>query len=200
MEKETLKITWIEPYYDLILQRIPIDCKTVLDVGAGSGIFGYILRVTRPKIQKLETVEPFVHYPLKHYDCVYNMTWKDWFAKNLNNHYDILVATEVIEHMDKKDAVDFLENSKSIAKKVIVATPIFFENQGNYDNNPFQEHKCLMNINDFKKAGFKTYIVASLNIPKKFKISSRIWYNTRLRRFMKLFNLKDSNIIAIFQN
>ena len=54
------QITWIEQYYDYILSLIPKDTESVLDIGAGSGIFGYILTKTR-SIKRLDAIEPFAY-------------------------------------------------------------------------------------------------------------------------------------------
>ncbi len=144
-------ITWIQPYYHLLLQMIPNDTKTLLDVGAGYGIFGYIIKKTR-NLSRLDAVEPF-YTDLPHYDNVYKTIWKD--AK-FDISYDVLVATEVIEHMEKTDALKFLEDCKKVANHVIIATPKKFESQNAYDKNEYQTHKCVISKKEFKKAGYTT--------------------------------------------
>src|SRR3990167_2402833 len=80
-------ITWIQPYYHLILDRVPRDATTFLDVGAGSGIFGFILTRTRD-VKQLDAIEPF-GYELDHFNHVFRMTWKEWYS-NQPSIYDVL--------------------------------------------------------------------------------------------------------------
>lgn len=141
-------ITWIQPYYHILLGYIP-NCKTVIDVGAGYGIFGYIIRKTRD-LERFDAIEPF-YTDLAHYDNVYHSTWKDTV---LDIKYDMLVATEVIEHMEKEDAIQFLDDVKLYANKILIATPKEYEQQPEYDGNPLQIHKCVITREDFIQHGY----------------------------------------------
>ena len=185
------KITWIEPYYDLMLNKIPLDTRSVLDVGAGKGIFGFILRNTRD-LTTLDAVEPFEH-GLGHYDNVWKQTWQEWFENNREKKYDIVVAFEMIEHLTREDAMNFLKQVKCISKKAIIVTPIKFERQEEYEQNVYQTHRSLMTAEDFRLNGFNVEILGTLN---KFRTLSRIVYNRKLRSFMKMVGVKETNIMA----
>lgn len=148
-------ITWIQPYYHLILDRVPRDATTFLDVGAGSGIFGFILSRTRDHT-RLDAIEPF-GYDLNHFDNVYRMSWKEWY-KTQPVPYDVIVSTECIEHMDKENALSFLDEVKLIAKNIIIATPISFEEQKAYDGNDYQRHKCVISEAEFVERGYVTLL------------------------------------------
>lgn len=148
-------ITWIQPYYHLILDRVPRNATTFLDVGAGSGIFGFILSKTRECV-RLDAVEPF-GYELNHFNNVFRMTWKEWHEKQKSS-YDVLVSTECIEHMNKEDAILFLDQAKDIAKNIVIATPIKFENQKAYDGNEYQSHRCVILESEFIERGYKTLL------------------------------------------
>ena len=136
-------ITWIQPYYDLVLNMIPKDTKTILDVGSGYGIFGYILRKSRD-LDLLVSLDPF-HYFHGHYDKSYITTWKDYY-QNHSQYTDVLVSTEMIEHLPKSEALTFLNEAKVSTQHVIIATPFEFTNQESYDNNEYQRHRC--NVTD----------------------------------------------------
>lgn len=184
------RITWIQPYYDIILNLIPINASTILDIGAGNGIFGFILKKTRDA--KIIAVEPF-NYDLSFYDRVYNSSWQDWIGKDILVH-SCLIALEVIEHMDKQDALHFLNAVKSIAKKVIISTPYVFQQQDEYDNNPLQVHRCKITIDDFTNRKYKVYIYGVINLKL---ISIRFFANSRLERLLKPF---ITNIIGVYDN
>lgn len=147
-----MDITWIQPYYHKILEYVPRGTKTVLDVGAGYGIFGYILKKTR-NLERLDAIEPF-YDDLTHYDNVVKATWKNTV---LDIFYDVIVATEVIEHMERDDALEFLDDVRNYGKKIIIATPKNFESQKEYDGNPYQSHKCVVTRDDFESKGYSVF-------------------------------------------
>ena|SRR3990167_4702723 len=148
-------ITWIQPYYHLILDMVPRDATAFLDVGAGSGIFGFILTRTRD-VKQLHAIEPF-GYELDHFNNVFRMTWKEWYQKQ-PSIYDVIISTECIEHMEKEDALLFLDQAKNIAKNIVVATPIKFEEQKAYDGNDYQRHKSVISEAEFIEKGYKTLL------------------------------------------
>jgi len=143
-------ITWVQPYYHIILDLIPRESKTILDVGAGYGIFGYILKKTRAAI--ITSIEPFYN-DLPH-DINYKITWDAWLSNHAQYH-DVVVATEFIEHLEKSRALHFLEDVKKICNKSIIATPLEFEEQPTYDGNLRQIHQCLITEKDFMDKGYK---------------------------------------------
>ncbi len=115
------RITWISPYFDIVLDEVPLDAKRILEVGCGSGIFGFILKKTRPDAF-IVGVEPF-DYELDHYDYIHRMDWLDYYKYNQKEKFDVIVCNETLEHMPEKEALEFLEDAKRIAKKVIIGTP-----------------------------------------------------------------------------
>ena len=185
------KITWIEPYFDLILNKIPLDTKTVLDVGCGSGVFGFIISKTRNC--KIFGIEPF-DYDLSHYSNIFRGTWKEFFLKNKSAHFDIIIVTETIEHMERGDALNFLEEAKTITDRIIVVTPYKWQQQPAYDNNQFQVHKSLITAKDLKNAGYDVSIIG--------KISSRYFssrFYTRYNLVTKSF-LSISNLVGVYES
>jgi hypothetical protein len=189
--KGMTKITWIQPYYDLILNQIPTDAKSILDVGAGYGIFGNILKNSRHDAT-LEAVEPFPEYDLHHYSHTYRMEWEKFYNTH-EGKYDVLVSTEMIEHLPKEKAVDFLVQAKRKARKVIIATPYEWEQQDPYDNNEYQIHRCLMTVNDFINQGYSVRLLGTIT---KKGLTGRIYFHPKWLKFLKLIGVKPTNIIA----
>jgi glycosyltransferase involved in cell wall biosynthesis len=69
--------------------------------------------------------------------------------------FDVVLASDVIEHLEKEDGYRFLEMLQRIArKKVIIYTPNGFLPQKGYDGNAFQEHLSGWTVHDFKENGF----------------------------------------------
>ena len=146
-------ITWIQPYYHVLLGYIPLDVQTVLDVGAGYGIFGYIIKKTRKCT--ITAIEPF--YNNLPHDYIYTTTWQDWYDKH-KEHYDVVIATELIEHLLPLEALLFLQQAKEVADRVIIGTPIKFEEQPAYDGNEYQKHLSVISEDQFKELGYTTVL------------------------------------------
>ena len=185
------EITWMQPYYDLILNKIPLDTDLLIDVGSGYGVLGYILSQTRD-IATMISVDPVKRYDQPFFKKQYNMTWAV-FNKHEEFHVDVIVSTEMIEHMDKKDALLFLDEVKWRSRKVIIATPYYFTEQEKYDENEFQSHRCSISVNEFKEKGYDVTLVGSFIT--RFLIA-RVSYNPKLVNMLKLIGIKPTNIIA----
>jgi len=70
--------------------------------------------------------------------------------------YDIVMASEVLEHLSKEDGYKLIAKMEQWArKKVILTTPNNFIPQDVFDDNPLQEHLSGWQAMDFKKIGFK---------------------------------------------
>jgi 2-polyprenyl-3-methyl-5-hydroxy-6-metoxy-1,4-benzoquinol methylase len=114
--------------------------KTVIDVGAGAGIYGEIVRdiVPNSHITAIEIWEPYIkQFNLKNkYDEVIN--------KNINEvsslECDLIIFGDVLEHMYKKDAIEIWNKVSKTAKYGIISIPTVHCPQGEYDNNPYEIH------------------------------------------------------------
>lgn len=189
------KITWIQPYYDLILNLIPVDSQTILDVGAGSGIFGFIMKKTRSAV--ITAIEPFEEYNLSHYDNVIKEKWQNISTNALTDRqYDVVTALEVIEHLPRQDVLPFLKWCKYIGKRVIITTPYRFEQQPAYDNNILQIHQSLVTMNDFEQENYKTYLFGTLNMKL---LNVKFLINKRFEPLIKRIKIaKITNIIGVY--
>lgn len=75
-----------------------------------------------------------------------------------NKSFDVVVALDVIEHLNKKESISLIRDMEKIAKsKVILLTPHGFYHQDAYDNNPYQVHKSEWKMKDLEKLGYKVY-------------------------------------------
>ena len=191
-----MKITWIQPYYDLLLDHIPLDTETLIDVGSGYGIFGYIISKAR-NVKKLISIDPF-NYIVPHYTDHYCRTWQEFYLSiSFDFKVDVIVSTEMIEHMDKGEAMMFLDQVKKVADKVIIATPYKFEEQEPYDGNEFQLHKCVITSDDLKELGYSVYYFGTSSFPPKVRASRKL-YQTRKVSKIK-FGMKPTNLIGVWE-
>ena len=104
---------------------VPTAPAKILDVGCGYGKHGVLLREyvhPTPEVHGIEAWEPYVdaHRLRGIYDNLIVGDALDLTAQQLDQ-YDMVVMGDVIEHMDKDAALDFLGR---IRGWVIVATPV----------------------------------------------------------------------------
>lgn len=73
-----------------------------------------------------------------------------------SNSFDCVLASDLIEHLTKKQGVKLITMMEKIArKKVIIFTPNGFLPQGEYDNNPWQVHRSGWTAKEMEKRGYK---------------------------------------------
>lgn len=76
---------------------------------------------------------------------------------------NVVIASQVIEHLTKTNGNKFLNQIETFAKKrVIVSTPVGFVpfhqlERGQQDQNPYQKHLSGWEVNDFRKRGYRVY-------------------------------------------
>lgn len=190
-----MKITWMQPYYDLVLNKIPLDTESLIDVGSGYGIFGYIISKAR-NLKSLTSIEPF-DYSVDFYDTNHKITWQEFYKSKLNlDKVDVIISTEMIEHLSKKDALLFLHQAKQKAKKVIIVTPYSFENQNAYDDNKYQKHNCVISVNDFITEGYKVELLGVFSVKG---LIARLYFHYKWVRVLRFFGIKPTNIIGVFK-
>lgn len=128
--------------------------KLVLDVGCGYGKYGVLLREyldPTPEVHGVEAWEPYVepHRLRGIYDHLYvgdalQLPW------SVIRSYDLVMMGDVIEHMPKDEAMNFLSRCKGW---VVVATPVhFFETHGD-DLPPTEAHVSHWARTDFEETG-----------------------------------------------
>lgn len=72
--------------------------------------------------------------------------------------FDIVLCSDVIEHLKKEDGENLLNKAEAWAKdKIIFTTPNGFLPQNIYHGNEFQEHKSGWLVDDFRRRGYRVY-------------------------------------------
>ena len=73
-----------------------------------------------------------------------------------NKSFDCVLASDLLEHLSKKDGRRFLSAIENIAtKKVIVFTPNGFIEQNEYNGNKYQTHLSGWAFEQMKKLGYR---------------------------------------------
>ncbi len=140
-------VTWIKDH----------NPKSVLDVGAGYGKYGHLIREyvdTYPWMIYLEAIEGFAPYSYRIgcncYDAYNVSTFEEY---NPSRMFDMLLMIDIIEHYEKPDGFKALEKALSMSKTVLVSTPSHPAEQGAEYGNELERHKSSWTHDDFTQAG-----------------------------------------------
>lgn len=77
--------------------------------------------------------------------------------------YDVVVAFDLIEHLDKNQGRQLIKMMNQVARKrIIIFTPNGFLEQPVYDNNPMQEHISGWSYDEMKNIGFNVFGISGL--------------------------------------
>ena len=127
-----------KPYAEEIINRL--KPKTVIDVGAGAGIYGEITRRASPEahIIAIEAWQPYIdQFDLTNkYDEVINID-----VRNLDSFKaDLVIFGDVIEHMSKTEALELWDRVAKEAEYAIISIPIVHWHQDAINGNPYEVH------------------------------------------------------------
>ena len=148
-------MAWTDP----IPWVIDKSARTILDVGCGQGKPMFLIKM-RTKIKRAVGVDLFEPYikeakKLKTHDkyIIQDVRKIDFNPKS----FDIVLASHVIEHMSKHDALKLIAKMEKIAKRqIIIASPIGEIYHPAVDGNIHQLHLSAFTPRDLQKMGYRT--------------------------------------------
>jgi len=146
-------------YFWNIDYLIPKETKTLLDLGTGKGeLASYIKRRRKIVIDGIEIFKPYVD-SLKKSGIYRSVIVGDITKIRLvNKEYDIVLCSQVLEHLQKEKAIRVLKCwEKYAGKRIIVGVPNGRVNQGEYDGNKYQEHNSTWSRRDLEQLGYRVY-------------------------------------------
>lgn len=152
---------------DYCLQKELKDCQTVLDIGCGPS--SPLQRC--PNIKYSVGVEPFLPYlNLSKRRKIHS----EYIAKKIEDLdfpkkcFDAVIMIEVIEHLQKKTALEIMKKASLWAKKkIIISTPNGYLDQKELDNNPLQKHLSGWDYKTMKQMGYTSYGLAGLKFLRR---------------------------------
>jgi len=163
-------ITWMDGFFPRLVNDktfIPLDVKSVLDVGCGKGTAGALIRNYRSpeRIVGLDAFMPYLDHcgQFGYYDELHHqdLEWKPHLKFN-DGEFDLVLCLEVVEHLDKDGALYLLDELKRVGRHIVVTTPSRFKHQDDLDDNPWQRHRCVITKRDFEAEGFKVRGMGSI--------------------------------------
>ncbi|MFA6194134.1 MAG: class I SAM-dependent methyltransferase [Patescibacteria group bacterium] len=183
----------IFPDWTIYLQRAAKGCDSLLDLACGYNSLAQFLDV-KHKVG----VEMFEDYLRQSREKGIH---DEYFQDNIltiefpPRSYDLVLASEIIEHLDKADGFTLLDNAERWAKKkVVIATPNGYIKQDSYDDNPLQIHKSGWSIEEFKQRGYRVNGIGGL----KFIRGERGEYKYKPYALWRLINDIGQKIVYHF--
>ena len=160
-----------KPFYDQYWKVLAEEIKgsvTLLDLGCGtnSPIFNfkhkleYTLGVDIFEPSLLQSKKNDIHSNYVRLDVA------DLGNAIKNKSFDCVLASDLLEHLSKKDGLKFISVIEKIAKrKVIILTPNGFIPQSDYNGNQYQRHLSGWDLREMKGLGYR---VIGINGWKRF--------------------------------
>lgn len=146
-------------YDNFVLHEIPRGAArvTILDVGSGLGLWGYLLKATRPdavRVVGIDLAWPYLSFVWERrvYDLLVHgdVTRLPFRAKA----FDYIVASEILEHLSKDQGWKLIhELSRCARRKVILTTPNGFKPQ-EVRGVPTETHRSGWSVRELRSAGF----------------------------------------------
>lgn len=133
----------------------------ILDVGAGDGRWGKLLRKNKPEyvmIERLDAIEiwqPYIdRYRLEDlYDkvvCVDAVEFQGW------DEYNVIILGDVLEHLHRADALKLIEMLKEKKVKIFLTVPITpCVQDGRVYGNPYETHRDQWTHEELEAQGWK---------------------------------------------
>lgn len=114
-----------------ILANISSDSK-ILDVGAGSGTYGEMLK---PHYSRVDAIEIFPSYlDMFNLHLKYDTVIQGDIRNFIFSEYDFIIMGDVLEHLTFEDATKVLEKIEEQWQSVLVAVPYMYEQGAEFGN------------------------------------------------------------------
>ena len=169
---ESQVATWTRPFLHELLEEIPKDVESLIDVGCGRGIVGAMTRIYRTpeRLVGVDIFQDYIDFCKKYniYDELHRLDLRRTPLPFQDNEFTVATCVETIEHLPKRHGEKLLEELHRIAETIIVSTPTVYFRQptSHVKNNPFQAHVSKWTVEDFKKRGYNVKGVGNIAMHK----------------------------------
>lgn len=163
----TVPSSFYQAIPDLLEHIIVEEPMSILDVGAGFGKYGLLLRealdVPYERYHKqewqvvIDGIEVFADYRNPIHEHIYNHMYYDNVFRKIDDlkEYDVILLADVIQHFTKEEGIRLLKQLLHHTNKaLVVSTPIYPSHQLAYKGNSFEIHKSRWTIMDFQDFDF----------------------------------------------
>ena len=143
------------------------NCDTILDLGCGYQSPLGLIKKKKFSSVGVDIFEKYITISRKKkiHDNYITCNFMDIDNFVAPKSFDCVLLLEVIEHLDKIDAIKLLKKIEKIAiKRIIISSPNGFLSQEMYHNNIHQIHKSGWNQKFFKRLNYKVYGIGGLKL------------------------------------
>lgn len=190
------KLTWVSGTNailantpTLVTQMFSCNQKTLFDIGCGKGeLLKSLLDADRISPHANYTIgfdifTPSLKVAKKVHDDVIKCDIRSLPLRTKS--CDIVMASQIIEHLTKNEGLKLLTNLKRVSKGTIIITVPVGHNPKQFleDNNPWQTHKSAWHPDEFRARGFKVCGYAGA----RFLLDERGEYSVKSRILEPLF-------------
>ena len=166
-------VTSVETIVPLLFndsRYIPLEVKSAIDIGCGKGTMGALLRNYRP-VEYSVGVDAFPPYLVHNANRGY---YDDLMLIDLerceslpfrDKEFDLVLCIEVVEHLERNNALRIIDELGRIGRRAIVSTPSVEVPRPALDGNPWQRHRCVITRKDFRDHGYEVNGVGPMRIP-----------------------------------
>jgi len=123
----------------------------ILDIGAGDGKWGYVLRNHFDHIDAVEIFEPYIkRYNLKNlYKNIFNQNFLEFEFE----FYDAIIMGDVFEHVTKREAQEWLKKIKDKCSDIVIVVPYGYKQDwdGEYENKWGHHHQPKLGVHTMTK-------------------------------------------------
>ncbi len=139
--------------------------ESVLDVGCGCRPQRL---VASTRYLGIDAHQPYIDAMAdpEHYRC---SLWKPALADLADHEFDMLTALDFIEHLERDDGLEFLDEAQRVARTVVIFTPLAwmaqefsFPDQWGMDGGYWQTHRSGWTPEDFD--GWETHIWPAFHV------------------------------------
>jgi glycosyltransferase involved in cell wall biosynthesis len=115
------------------------DKISILDVGAGEGVYSNLLRDMTNVMDAVEVFPLNIEVEQLHtkYDVVYET---DIVKFKYTKKYDVIIFGDILEHLSVEDSKKVLKDALKNSKQIIIAVPYLSEQEISYGNK-YEQHK-----------------------------------------------------------
>jgi 2-polyprenyl-3-methyl-5-hydroxy-6-metoxy-1,4-benzoquinol methylase len=109
------------PIYELLVDEKKLD---ILEIGCGYGYLTYALKKRGHSVKGIDIAQTAIAFAVENFGSYFEKTDIKTFCKNCSTKFDMIVATEVIEHLE--NPIDFIENCKLMLSengRIVLTTP-----------------------------------------------------------------------------
>jgi hypothetical protein len=128
----------------LIESILSVEPQRILDIGVGTGKWGFLLREQRDLAKgrhelRIDGIEGYAPYIGDHqravYDRIYIADVRTWLPSQPDQLYDVALMLDVIEHFSPDEAKTVVQEALRVSRTLVLSTPKRFYPQSAPEND-----------------------------------------------------------------